>query len=93
MLYEDRVTSFPDLEKRLRSLDQDAGVRLIGWSGRKKFLVFVTRFGPRYTLMTYTMRKEGTPGRRLQVRELESLEGVQKALKKLAKSRMQAWVY
>lgn len=93
MYYEDKVTSFPDLARRLRSLDQDAGVRVIGGSGKQKILLFVTRFGPKYTMMTYTLRRSGTPGRRLQSLELEGFEGVEEELRKLVKGQLKAWVY
>ncbi|HME19694.1 MAG TPA: hypothetical protein VKF15_08175 [Nitrososphaerales archaeon] len=93
MYYEDKVTSFPDLARRLRSLDQDAGLRVIGGSGKQKILMFVTRFGPKYTIMTYTLRRKGTPGRRLQTLELENFEGVEEEVRKAVKGQLQAWVY
>jgi hypothetical protein len=93
LYYEDKVTAFPDLARRLRTLDQDAGVRVIGGSGRQKILLFVTRFGPKYTMMTYTLGKEGTPGRRLQTIELGSSEDVEEEVRKRVKGRLQAWVY
>jgi hypothetical protein len=93
LFYEEKVSSFPDLSRRLRSLDQDAGVRVIGWSGKERILLFVTRFGPKYTMMTYTWRRGGTPGRRLQTLELEGFEMVEEEVRKLVKGRLQAWVY
>lgn len=93
MFYEREVASFAELMKRLRVLDQDSGVRLIGGSGRKRFLVFVTRFGQRYTMMTYSMKGGRTPGRKLQTVELDTLEGLEEALRKFVPRRVRAWVY
>ncbi|MDG6938202.1 MAG: hypothetical protein JRN13_07235 [Nitrososphaerota archaeon] len=93
MLYEDTIASFPALVKRLGVLDQDSGVRLIGESGGKKIYAFVTRFGPKYTLMTYTLGKGGAPGRRIQTLEFEGLREIEETLKMLAKGRLRAWIY
>ncbi len=93
MPYEEKVATFADLARRLRVLDQDAGVRLIGGSGRKKFLAFVTRFGEKYTLMTYTVSRTGTPGRRLQTLEFDSSEGLEGVLREFVKGRLRAWIY
>jgi len=93
LFYEEKVTSFPDLARRLRSLDQDAGVRVIGGAGKQKVLLFVTRFGPKYTMMKYALGRGGAPGRRLQTLELGNVEGVEGELRKMVKGRLQAWIY
>jgi hypothetical protein len=93
LFYEDKVTSLPDLARRLRTLDQDAGVRVIGGSGKQRTLLFVTRFGPKYTMMKYTVGRGGMPGRRLQTLEIGSPEGVEEEVRKEVKGRLQAWVY
>lgn len=93
MFYEDKVDSVAGLKRRLAVLDQDAGVRLLGGSGRKTFFVFVTRFGPKYTVMTYAMGKGGAPSRRLSTIELDGLERTEDELKKLVKEPLRAWVY
>ncbi|MDG7006915.1 MAG: hypothetical protein JRN06_01575 [Nitrososphaerota archaeon] len=94
MLYEQPLKSFSELVERLRSLDQDAGIRLVGRSGGKRVLVFVTRFGPKYTMMTYTVRpRTGTPLKKLDTREFDSPEGVGAALRTLVRGRLQAWLY
>jgi hypothetical protein len=93
LFYEDRVASFADLAKRLRGLDQDSGVRLVGGSGSSRFLVFVTRFGPKYTVMTYTMGRNGTPGNRLETLDFEGLKDLEGALRALVKDPLRAWVY
>jgi hypothetical protein len=93
LFYEERVTSFPDLERKLRTLDQDAGVRLLGGTGRGRTLAFVTRFGPTYTMMTYSVVRGGLPGRRLQAVEFQDPADVERALRKLVKGKLHAWVY
>lgn len=93
MLYEEKVTSFADLDKRLRLLDQDAGIRLIGRSGKKEVIAFVTRFGPTYTMMTYRFKRGGSPAERLQTLEFDDHRRVEKELRKLAGGRLQAWTY
>lgn len=94
MFYEREVKSYPDLVEKLRVLDQDSGVRLVGRSGRRRFLVFVTRFGRRYTMMTYAMRRRsGTPGKRLGAVEFGSVEELERELVKLVRGQLRAWVY
>jgi hypothetical protein len=92
MFYEEEVTSFPELMRRVRVLDQDAGIRLIGRSGTRRFLVFVTRFGSRFTLMRYSVRG-GSPGKRLQVLEVDDAVELERVLKGLAGRRVRAWIY
>lgn len=93
MIYEREVTSFQALMKGLRTLDQDAGIRLSGESAGKNVLVFVTRFGDRYTLMTYSKMKNGAPGKRLRMLEFDSIEGLARALKHVASTPLHAWIY
>jgi hypothetical protein len=92
MLYEQALSSFPELLKRLKALDQDAGVRVMGEVSGKKVFVFVTRFGPKFTMMSYAVR-QGGPGRRLQTLEFDSANAAVRALKELARGRLRAWVY
>ena len=93
MLYEREVNSFPELMKALRALDQDAGVRLNGRSGGERILLFLTRFGSRYTLMTYGLGRTGAPARRLQTMEFDDVEALWQTLKGLVPGRLRAWVY
>jgi hypothetical protein len=94
LLYERPLTSFPELARRLKSLDQDAGIRLVGrWEGRKVF-VFVTRFSLVYTMMIYSVNTgTGGPGVRLNTSEFDSPELVAAALRKLVQGRLHAWIY
>ena len=93
MPYEEEVGSFAALMRRLRVLDQDSGVRLVGGVGRQRFIVFVTRFGPKFTIMKYAMKKGGrTPGKRLLAVEAE-VGMLERILKELAPGRVRAWIY
>ena len=94
MFYEKQVTSFHDLVKAVRVLDEDSGIRLIGESSGRKCLVFLTRFGEGYTMMTYAVAgKTGAPGRRLAVEEFDNVNGVADALRRVAPGRLRAYVY
>ena len=92
MFYEERVTSQAELRKRVRALDQDAGVRLIAGSGKHRYLMFLTRFGRKYTVMKYSMGRSGAPGKRLQTTEFDDLGAVENILTTLEKP-LRAWVY
>ena len=94
MFYEKEVTSFDDLVNAVRVLDEDSGIRLIGERKGKGCLLFVTRFGESYTMMTYSMvRKTGAPGRRLSVAEFDGVHAVAAALRRAAPARVRAYVY
>jgi len=94
LFFEKEVTSFADLVKAVRVLDQDSGIRLIGERNGRECLVFVTRFGENFTMMTYSMvRKTGAPGRRLGVLEFDGVDAVAAALRRAASGRIRAYVY
>jgi hypothetical protein len=94
LFYEKVVTSFDELIRAVKVLDEDSGIRLIGKYGGRECLVFVTRFGQRFTIMTYTMdAKTGMPGRRLEAMEVDSVEALAKTLRKFAQRRVRAYVY
>ena len=94
LFYEKRVTSFDDLVKAIRVLDEDSGVRLIGERDGKKCLAFVTRFGHGFTMMTYSVvKKTGAPGRRLGVEQFDDVDAVAAALRTAAPGRIRAYVY
>ena len=92
--YEKKVTSFDDLAKAVRVLDEDSGIRLIGERKGREYLLFVTRFGESFTMMTYSMlRKTGAPWRRLSVVEFNGAGAVVAALRRAAPDRIRAYVY
>ena len=94
MFYEKEVTSFDALLKAVRVLDEDSGIRLICERHGRKCLVFVTRFGERYTMMTYAVTaKGGAPGRRLGVQEFIGANAAAEALRRAAPGRVRAYVY
>ena len=94
LYYEKKVTSFGDLVKAIRVLDEDSGIRLIGERNGRRCLVFVTRFGESFTMMTYSVaRKTGAPGRRLGVLEFDGVDAVAAALRITAPGRIRAYVY
>jgi len=94
LFYERGVSSFEDLVRAVKVLDEDSGIRLIGERSGRKCLVFVTRFGGRYTMMTYAVKgKTGVPGRRLGAEEFNGVEAVADALRRVAPGRIRAYVY
>ena len=94
MFYEKEVTSFDDLMKAAKVLDEDSGIRLVGERNGKKCLVFITRFGGSFAMMTYSMvRKTGVPGRRLGVAEFDDVDALAGALRRVAPGRIRAYVY
>jgi hypothetical protein len=77
-----------------RVLDEDSGIRLSGTLRGQRCLVFVTRFGPRYTMMAYSVKKgSGTPDRRLETTELNSPAALAAALRKVVGRRVRAYIY
>ena len=88
------MTSFDELVKTIRVLDEDSGVRLIGERNGRDCLLFVTRFGERFTMMTYSMvKKTGAPGRRVGVAEFGGVDAVAAALRRVSPRRIRAYVY
>jgi len=94
LFYEKEVTSFDDLVKAVRVLDEDSGIRLVGKEGGRLRLVFATRFGEKYTVMTYAVvGKTGMPGRRLAAAEFDSVDAVAAELRRTSPGRIRAYVY
>jgi len=92
--FEREVSSFGDLMKEAAVLDEDSGIRLPGTRGGQKCLVFVTRFGPRYTLMVYSVKKgTGTPDKRLETAELDDPKALARALRTVAGRQVRAYIY
>jgi hypothetical protein len=94
LFYEKKVTSLDELVKAIRVLDEDSGIRLIGERNGRKCLVFVTRFGESFTMMTYSVvRKTGAPGRRLGVAEFDGVDAVAAELRGAAPGQIRAYTY
>ena len=96
MFYEKRIRSFSVLERELRHLDSDAGVRVVGTFRNRPCFAFVTRFEGIYTTMIH-VRGGSTAaprvGRRILAREFESREELAKFLKALMPRRVEAYLY
>jgi hypothetical protein len=92
MFYEKAVTTHNELMRELSRLDEDSGVRLSVKRGGKGYMVFITRFGDNYTLMTYSL-KDGVPGKRLDVLETDDLKAISSAVKLMSPGRVDAHVY
>ena len=94
MPYEREVSSFSGLMNEARVLDEDSGIRLSGTLGGQRCLVFVTRFGPRYTMMAYSVKeRSGTPDRRLKTIELDTPAALAAALRRVVGRRVRAFIY
>ena len=88
------VSTFSALMREARVLDEDAGIRFAGDLRGEKCMVFVTRFGPRYTIMAYSTKgRTGIPDRRLETTEVETPAALSTALRKLVGSSVRAYVY
>jgi hypothetical protein len=94
LFYEKEVRSLDALVRAVRVLDEDSGIRLVGERKGKECLVFVTRFGPKYTVMTYGMKgKTGAPGRRLDAVEVDGADAAARVIRSAAPRRIRAYVY
>jgi hypothetical protein len=92
--FERGVFSFNALMREARVLDEDSGIRIEGNLGGQRCLAFVTRFGRRYTIMTYTVEDgTGTPGRRLKTTEVETPAALSTELRKVVGARVRAYIY
>jgi hypothetical protein len=92
--YEREVTSFSGLMKEARVLDEDSGIRLSGTLRGQRCLVFVTRFGPRYTMMVYSLKAgTGTPDKRLETIGIDTPAALAKALRPVVGARVRAYIY
>ena len=95
LFYEKRVGSFAGLQRELRRLDSDAGVRIAGSYLKRPCFAFVTRFVGSYTVMVYERRGRRAPavGKRILSREFGSPEELEGLLRKIAAKKVEAYVY
>jgi len=95
MFYEKRVRSLAGLKKEVRTLDADAGVRIVGSYLKSPCFAFVTRFAGRYTVMVYERRGGRYPavGENLISREFESLGELYGFLSEITTTKVDAYVY
>ena len=95
MFYERRIGSLAAVIKEAKTMDADAGIRMSGKYAGRRCYAFVSRFGPRYTVMVYEKqrgRRSGL-GRRLASEEVEGTAGLKAALRKVASGKVEAFAY
>ena len=83
LLYEKKISSFPQLISELDIIDLDAGVRAVGKYKAKKCFVFVTRSAKGFTSVLCSMKragKESIPDKRLLAKEFETIQELEKFL-------------
>ena len=96
LLYEKKISSFPQLISELDIIDLDAGVRAVGKYKAKKCFVFVTKSANVYTVALYSMKsvkKESLPDKRLLVKEFGSLQELEKFLSGVITKPVKAFAY
>ena len=95
MFYERRIGSLTAVAKEARTMDADAGIRIsVVYEGRRCY-AFVTRFGPRYTVMVYEKkaRRIDGLGKRLVAQEAGGPEELMKFLRKVVSGKVEAFAY
>lgn len=94
MFYERRMGSLAAVAREAESMDADAGIRVSGRYAGRRCYAFVSRFGPRYTVMLYERGGSGKElGKRLASEELESPEALKAFLRKIVSGKVEAFAY
>ena len=95
MFYERRIGSLAAVVKEAKTMDADAGIRLSGKYQGRICYAFLSRFGPKYTVMVYERKpgREGGVGKRLASLELDSLEELKDFLRRIASGSVEAFAY
>lgn len=94
MSHEREISSLGALVKEAGVLDEDSGIRLSGTLRGQRCLLFITRFGSRYTMMAYSVKKgSGMPDRRLETREFDTPAALASALRGVVGARIRAYIY
>jgi hypothetical protein len=95
LLYERRIGSLAAVVKEAETMDADAGIRMSGLYAGRRCYAFVSRFGPRYTVMVYEKRggrRDGL-GKRLESQELDGPEALMAFLRKIISGKVEAFAY
>jgi hypothetical protein len=95
LFYERRIGSLAAVVKEAETMDADAGIRMSGRYAGRRCYAFVSKFGPRYTVMVYAKKggsKDGL-GRMLASEELEGTEGLKAFLRKIVSRKVEAFAY
>jgi hypothetical protein len=95
VFYERRLGSLGEIIKEAEIMDADSGIRVVGSYDGRPCYAFVTRFGKNYTLMVYGRQggKGGRLGRRLAATELQGIDELTAALRKIVSARAEAYTY
>ena len=96
MLDEKKITSFPGLIHGLDTIDEDAGVRIVGRYKGKKCFVFVTRSPGGFTSILCSMKragKESIPDKRLLAKDFGSVQELGKFLSEVVPKPVVAFEY
>ena len=94
MFYERRIGSIGSILEEAKTMDADAGIRILGKYRGRSCYAFVTRFGPRYTMVVYErIGRRGRMGRRIAAEEAEGIEALRPLLKGVAGARVVAFAY
>ena len=83
MLYEKKISSFPQLIRELDIIDLDAGIRAVGKYKASKCLVFVTRSASGFTALLYNTKragKESIPNKRLLAKDFATVKDLESFL-------------
>ena len=95
LFYERRIGSLSAVMKEAETMDADAGIRVVGRFGGRRCYAFVSRFGPRYTVMVYERRsgrKDGL-GKRLATEEVAGTDQLKGFLKGIVTGKVEAYAY
>ena len=95
MLYERRIGSLAGVVKEAETMDADAGIRMSGVYAGLRCYAFVSRFGPRYTVMVYEKKSghQGGLGKMLASQELDGPEALKTFLRNVVSGKVEAFAY
>jgi hypothetical protein len=97
LVYEKRLSSVGELNREIRSLELDGGIRIIGKYNGKVVLIFVTKPARAYSVAIYEDKPDRSaghvPGDRLLIREFDRSAPVERFLIMLVKRPFEAYVY
>jgi hypothetical protein len=96
LIYEKKLTSFPEIVKELSIMDLDAGIRAVGKYKAKKCYVFVSRSANGFTSLVYSIKsskKESLPDKRILAKEFPDLKAIEEFLAEVVAKPVKASAY
>jgi hypothetical protein len=96
LIYEKKLSSFPEILKELGTLDLDAGIRAVGKYKSKKCYVFITRSANGFTSLVYSIKsskKESLPDKRLLAKEFGDIKSAEEFLAQVVAKPVKASAY